>query len=130
MQYLKGQYWDWYYSIYSSMNDEVIEGTVSKFDDDTKLGGVCDTPEGCAAIQQYLDRLEGWVGRNLLKYNKHKCRVLHLGKNNPWYQYRLGTNLLESSIGERDLGVLEHSRMTMSQHCALVAKKASCIPSY
>jgi len=35
-----------------------------------------------------------------------------------------GTDLLECSIGERDLGVLVDSRMTMSQHCALVAKKA------
>jgi len=50
---------------------------------------------------------------------------LHLGKNNPRYQYRLGTDLLESSIGEKDLGVPVDSRMTMSQHSALVAKKAS-----
>jgi len=40
-----------------------------------------------------------------MEYNKGKCRVLHLGKNNPWYQYRLVTDLLEGSLGERDLGV-------------------------
>ena len=59
-----------------------------------------------------------------MKYNKGKCRVLHLGKSNSTYQYSLGTELLESSVGERDLGVMVDSRMTMSQHCALVAKKA------
>uniref|UniRef100_A0A8B9ELZ8 Reverse transcriptase domain-containing protein n=1 Tax=Anser cygnoides TaxID=8845 RepID=A0A8B9ELZ8_ANSCY len=115
------------FNIFISDLDEGMEGAVSKFDDDTKLGGVADTLEGCAASQRDLDRLENWVGRNLMKYNEGKCRVLHLGKNNPRHQYKLGTALLESSIGERDLGVLVDSGMTMSQHCALVAKKANGI---
>ena len=39
-----------------------------------------------------------------MKYNKGKYTDLCLGKNNPRYQYRLGTDQLESSVGERDLG--------------------------
>ena len=62
-----------------------------------------------------------------MKYNKGKCRVLHLGKSNSTYQYSLGTELLESSVGERDVGILVDSRMTMTQYCALVAKRASGI---
>jgi len=36
-------------------------------------------------------------------------------------------DLLESSSADRDLGVLVDDRMTMSQQCVLVAKKANGI---
>lgn len=72
--------------------DDGTECTLRKFADDTKLGEVFKTREGCAAFQKNLDGLEKWVDRNHMRFNKGKWKVLHLEMNNSVHQYRLGAD--------------------------------------
>ena len=52
-----------------------------------------------------------------MRFNKDKCRVLHLRRNNCMHQYRLVTDLSSAEQGssvEKDVGVLMSNRLTLS----------------
>lgn len=55
-------------------------------------------------------------------FNKGKCRVLHLDRNNPIHQYVLVAKHLERSFTEKDLEFLVDTKLKVSQQFALAAK--------
>ncbi|TRZ15004.1 hypothetical protein HGM15179_012102 [Zosterops borbonicus] len=59
--------------------DAIVEYTFRKSPDDTQLQ-VADITTGCAAIQGGANMLKKWAERNLMKFNKGKCKVLTLRK--------------------------------------------------
>ncbi|KAJ7418286.1 hypothetical protein WISP_60105 [Willisornis vidua] len=65
------------------------------------------------AIHKDLDRLERWDYVNLVKFNKAKCNILHLGEGNPEQKYKLDREWIESNP-EEDLGVLVYEKLNMT----------------
>jgi len=91
------------FNILVSNMDSEIECTLSKFDNDTKPCCAVNTLEGRDAIQRDLDRLESLACANPMRFNKAKCKVLHMGRGNPKHKYRLGREWIESSPEEKDV---------------------------
>ena len=121
------------FNIFDSDMDSGIESTLSKSAYDTKLCGVVNMLERRDAVHRDPDRLERWACANLMTFSKDKCKVFHMGQENPEHKYRLGRERIESSPQEKDLGVLVDEKLNMTWQRMLTAQQAnhilSCIES-
>ena len=92
------------------------------FADDTKLLGEASAS---SQIQSDLDalteKLEEWqLSPNLAKYS-----VVHLGRQNPMYSYKMKGIDLTKSTCEKDLGVILSLDLKPEKHIGLVVRNAS-----
>eukprot|EP00061_Rhincodon_typus_P010482 g34805.t1 len=78
---------------------------ISKFADDTKIGGVVDSEEGYLTVQQDLDEM-GWEVAD--EFNLDTYEVLHFGQANQSSTYTLNGKVLRSVAEQRDLGEQVH----------------------
>ena len=65
-----------------------------------------------------------WANDYQMSFNKDKCKVLHIGKKNQRFDYKMGQQVLEKTECERDVGVLISNDLKPTQQCAKAAKKA------
>ena len=113
--------------IYINDIDSGITSNISKFADDTKLGGVCRNHSEYNTIQDDLNKLGEWSKKWFMSFNANKCKVMHLGKNNLNFKYKLFDTDLEVTSVEKDLGVLISNDLKPSKHCDTVSNKANKI---
>lgn len=87
-------------SIFITDREGEIENILSKFANNTKLGG-----EGRIAVLTELDSLERWHCANLMKFNKAKCKALYMVWGTPKCKYRLdGECRLGAALGRGTCG--------------------------
>ena len=98
------------------------------FADDTKSWRTIDTISDQNTMQTGIDALVAWSERWMLLFNGDKCNMLHLGKNNPKYNYTIKdgdtVKTLNETNSEKDLGVIVDTELQFGDHIASVVKKS------
>ena len=95
------------------------------FADDAKVFKAIMTEQGRSELQEDLDNLQNWASTWKMKFNADKCKVLHIGNQNPQYEYRMSDTSLEAVREERDLGVIVEEKLKFDTHTVTQANKAN-----
>ena len=102
-----------------------LDCMVKIFADDTKAYSAVSTSEQHSSLQNNIDKLLKWTEDWQIKFNSSKCKVLHLGKNNPMHNYSMEGNVLETTDAEKDLGVYIDTALSFDHHINESVKKAN-----
>ena len=91
------------------------------------MASVVNNENDADILRLDLDRLAKWSNRWLMEFNTDKCKILHLGSNNPECSFSLNNKSLGNSCSERDLGIIVDNTMKFSEHCNVVASRANSV---
>ncbi|NEQ69831.1 MAG: hypothetical protein F6K21_30935 [Symploca sp. SIO2D2] len=111
--------------IYINDIDIGLMSKISKFADDTKIGGAAKTAEERAQLQEDVNKLIEWADKWQMKFNVDKCSTLHIGKNNEKHSYEMDGTIIPNVDKEKDLGVIISNDLKSSKQCMEAVKKAN-----
>ena len=95
--------------------DSTILSSLLKFADDTKTLRQVPKVEYAFTLQEDLHSMYKWSLDWQLLFNFTKCKWLHIGYNNPNYDYFMGDVCIESIDMEKDLGVHIHKSLKVKE---------------
>ena len=100
---------------------ESMKNEIKIFADDVKM--VVDPMQNQTVLSD-LHELLIWESVWLLKFNIEKCKVLHIGKNNPKNNYMFLNSILNTCSTEKDLGVTFNEKLNFVDHIYTSISKA------
>ena len=100
---------------------------IGKFADDTKMGQIMRTDNDKDILQDSLNKLVNWANDWGMIFNVSKCKIMHIGRNNPEHIYSMGGVQLASVDEEKDVGVKVHKSLKPKSHCTSSAAKARSV---
>ena len=91
-----------------------------------------ESHQSSETLQEDLNQLAKWADRWQLRFNASKCKALHIGRNNPGYNYYMKNEngertTLENTVLEKDLGVNIDPTLKFSLHTEMQVNKANKI---
>ena len=113
------------FTVYVEDVDDGVVAFVRKFADDTKGANVVEDESDAEQMQRDIDAMVEWGRQWEMVFNVDKCKVLHLGRNNKQFKYRLGDVEMKVADEEKDLGVWFDTSMKPSNQCERAAKEAN-----
>ena len=99
------------------------------FADDAKTGNRVDTIEGHYALQGCINKMYEWSVKWQMEFNVKKCKIIHIGHNNPHLAYTLNSQTLVEEERETDVGVIVSKNLKPSSHCLKAAQTANGVLS-
>ena len=97
--------------------------------DDTKAYTCIMNKDDHARLQRSIDNMYNWTQTWQLNFNAAKCKILHIGDNNPKHTYFIGNgsnrNEIETTVLEKDLGVYVDPDLNFESHIEHTVKRAS-----
>ena len=89
--------------IYMNDIDDNLTSRVMKFADNTKLYRSITSNHDILNLSNDINQLCCWSKEWQMLFSVEKCKVMHIGSNNPNALYRMG-NITLSEVNEKDLG--------------------------
>ena len=102
-----------------------VNALITLFADDTKVAQVVKDEEDTKKMQSLVDKLQRWAETWGMMFNASKCHIMHVGFNNPEFQYTMNGTQIGESKEEKDLGVWMEASMKPGKQCATAAKAAN-----